>query len=68
MSHTNNLQRDIYSVVCWGLWHINRCRLFNAKFSLYKILNRDLVWLSIWHINHSLFNVKFSLYMYIKYI
>ena len=23
-----------FGLVWWGLWHINHCRLFNAKFSL----------------------------------
>ena len=26
---------NIYDLVCWVLWHINHCRLFNAKSSLY---------------------------------
>ena len=26
---------SIYLVVGWVLWHINHCRLFNAKSSLY---------------------------------
>ena len=29
----------------WVLWHINLCRLFNAKSSLYIINIYDLVWL-----------------------
>ena len=31
----------------WGLWHINYCRLFNAKFSLYRYIRYiqfGLVW------------------------
>ena len=57
----------------WVLWHINHCRLFNAKSSLYiYILNiYDLVLfgLVLWHINHCrLFYAKYSLYIYIKYI
>ena len=56
----------------WVLWHINHCRLFNAKYSLYiyiYILNiYDLVRLGLvlWYINHCrLFNAKSSLYIYI---
>ena len=57
----------------WVLWHINHCRLFNAKSSLYiYILNiYDLLGLGwvLWHIKHCrLFNTKSSLYIYIKYI
>ena len=26
---------NIYDLVCLGLWHINYCRLFNAKSDLY---------------------------------
>ena len=89
-------------MICYGwvLWHINHCRLFNAKSSLclyirymgfglvgfngistlvgYLITNLlhtyisniwDLVSLGWWHINHCrLFNVRFSLYIYIKYM
>ena len=55
----------------WVLWHINHCRLFNAKSSLYiyiKYIWFGLVWV-LWHINHCrLFNAKSSLYIYIKYI
>ena len=84
------------------LWHINYCRLFNAKSFLYiyikyiwyglvgfygistivgylmpnslytYILNvYSLVWLGwvLWHISYCrLFNAKFFLYIYIKYI
>ena len=53
------------------LWHINHCRLFNAKSSLYiyiKYIGFGLVEF-LWHINHCrLFNAKSSLYIYIKYI
>ena len=31
----------------WVLWHINHCRLFNAKSRLYKILNM-ICWLVGW--------------------
>ena len=53
------------------LWHINHCRLFNAKSSLYIYIK--YIWfgfgLVLWHINHCrLFNAKSSLYIYIKYI
>ena len=51
----------------WVLWHINHCRLFNAKSSLYIYM----IWLGwvLWHINHCrLFNAKSSFYIYIKYI
>ena len=55
----------------WVLWHINHCKFFNAKSSLYIYIIYDLVWfgLVLWHINHcKLFNAKSSLYIYIKYI
>ena len=31
--HITDLSRDskTYGLVCWVLWHINLCRLFNAK-------------------------------------
>ena len=29
----------------WVLWHINHCRLFNAKFCLYICIIYDMVWL-----------------------
>ena len=37
---------DLYGLVWFGLvlWHINHCRLFNAKFSLYILDIYDLVW------------------------
>ena len=33
----------------WVLWHINHCRLFNAKFSLYTYILKiyDLVWFDL---------------------
>ena len=49
------------------LWHINHCRLFNAKSSLYTYI-KYMVWLGgiVWLINHcELVNVKSSLYIYI---
>ena len=84
----------------WVLWHINHCRQFNIKSTLYihikyigfvlvrfygvstvvgylmsnplytYILNiYDVAWLGLWRINHCwLFNVKSTLYIYIKYI
>ena len=56
----------------WVLWHINHCRLYNAKSSLYiyiKYIWFGLVGWFLWHINHCrLFNTKSSLYIYIKYI
>ena len=55
----------------WVLWHINPCRLFIAKSSIYiyiKDIGFALLWV-LWHINHCrLFNAKFLLYIYIKYI
>ena len=53
----------------WILWHINYCRLFNAKSSLYIYIKYIGFGLLLWHINHCiLFNAKSSLYIYIKYI
>ena len=50
------------------LWHINRCRVFNAEsFSTYILNIYDLVWfgLVLWHINHfKLFNARSTLYIY----
>ena len=47
------------------LWHINHCRLFNAKSSLYIYIYIRFG-LVLWHINHCrLFNAKSSLYIYI---
>ena len=55
----------------WVLWHINHCRLFNAKSSLYiciKYIGFGLVGF-LWHINHCrLFNAESFLYIYIRYI
>ena len=63
---------NIYDLVWLGLWHINHCRLFNAKSSLYiytkyigfanflYIYIKYIGWV-LWHINHyRLFNVKSS--------
>ena len=55
----------------WVLWHINHCRSFNAKSSLYIYIK--YIWFGLvgflWHINHCRsFNAKSSLYIYIKYI
>ena len=56
----------------WILWHINPCRLVNAKSSLYIYIYWIYrIWFGwvLWHINHCmLFNAKSSLYIYIKYI
>ena len=83
----------------WVLWHINHCRLFNAKSSLYIYIRYiwfglvgfygistiegylmpnplytyilDMIWFGwvLWHINHCrLFNAKFYLCIYIRYI
>ena len=38
---------NIYDLVCFGLWHMNHCRLFNAKSSSYiyiKYIGFGLVW------------------------
>ena len=51
------------------LWHINLCRLFNAKSFLYIYIK--YIWFGwvLWHGNHcGLFNAKSSLYIYIRYI
>ena len=56
------------------LWHIDHCRWFTVKSSLYtyiKYIWFGLVWfgLVLWHSNRCwLFNVKSSLHIYIKYI
>ena len=50
------------------LWHINHCRLFNAKSSLYILNIYDLIWFGLvsWHINHCrLFNAKL-IFMHVK--
>ena len=52
----------------WVLWHINHCRLFNAKSFLYKYI-KYIIWFGwvLWYIKHCrLSNAKFSLYIYIK--
>ena len=38
---------NIYDLVGlgWVLWHINHCRLFNAKFSLYKYI--EYIWFGL---------------------
>ena len=54
----------------WVLWHINHCRLFKAKSSLY-IYIKYMIWFGwvLWHINHCrLFNAKSFLYIYIRYM
>ena len=67
---------DIYDLIWfgWVLWHINDCRLFNAKSSLYRDIKYiwfDLVGLGLvlQNIKHCrLSNVKSSLDIYIRYI
>ena len=50
-------------------WHINHCRLFNAKSSLHIHIKYIWFGLVLWHINHyRLFNAKSSLHIHIKYI
>ena len=61
---------NIWFGLVWFLWHINHCRLFSAKSSLY-IYIKYMIWfgLVLWHINHCrLFSAKSSLYIYIKYM
>ena len=61
--------KKVYFLPGWVLWHINHCRLFNTKSSLYIYIR--YIWFSLvwWHINHCrLFNSKSSLYIYIRYI
>ena len=74
--HDFNITLDLALVgwFGWVLWHINHCRLFNAKSSLYIYIKYiwfcwvGLGWV-LWHINYCrLFNAKSSLYIYIKYI
>ena len=65
----NPLYTYILKKICLGLvlWHINYCRLFNAKSFLYIYI--EYIWfdLVLWHIKHCrLFNVKYCLYIYIK--
>ena len=60
-------------MIWFGLvwWHINHCRLFNAKSGLYIYIWIYRIWFGLvwWLINHCrLFNAKSSLYIYIKYI
>ena len=51
---------------CFVLWHINRCRLFNAKSFLYIYIK--YIWFGfvvLWHIDDCrLFNTKSSLYIH----
>ena len=62
---------NIYDLVWFGLflWHINHCRLSNAKSSLYiYIKNIGFGWVGLgwvqWHINHcKLFYAKSFLYI-----
>ena len=52
----------------WAWWHINHCRLFNAKSSLYIYIEYIGFGWVLWHINHCrLFNAKSFLYIHIKY-
>ena len=48
----------MYTSVCivWFglvLWHVNNCRLFNAKFSLYTYI-KYMIWFgwALWHVNN----------------
>ena len=58
---------QIYKIwFSWILWHINQCRLFNAKSSSYIYIK--YIWFGLveflWHINHCrLFHTKSSLYI-----
>ena len=59
-------------MIWFGLvsWHINHCKLFNAKSSLYIYIKYMICfgWV-LWHINRCrIFNAKSSLYIYIRYI
>ena len=59
---------NVYDLVWFGLvlWHINHCRLFNAKSSLYIYIKYIWFGLVLWHINNCrLFNAKSSFYIYI---
>ena len=62
---------NVYDLVGLGLWHINHCRLFNAKsffIHVYKIYNIWFGWV-LRHFNHCwLFNAKSSIYIYIENI
>ena len=50
-------------------WHINHCRLFNAKSGLYIYIRHIWFGWVLWHINHyRLFNARSGLYIYIRYI
>ena len=60
---------NIYDLVWFGLvlWHINHCRVFNAKFFFYIYIKIYMIWfgLVLWHVNHCrVFNAK-SFYTYI---
>ena len=51
------INSDLFSLI---FWHINHCRLFNAKSPLYTYIE-NMIWfgLFLWHINHfRLFNAK----------
>ena len=55
-------------MIWFGLWHINTCRLFNVKSSLYIYIEYIRIWFGwvLWYINHCRsFNAKSSLYIYI---
>ena len=54
----------------WVLWHINHCKFFNAKSSLYIYIK--YIWFGLigfYGISTivSFFNAKSSVYIYIKY-
>ena len=55
---------NIYDLVWFGLvlWHINHCRLFNAKSFLYMYIKYIWFGLVLWYINHwGLLNAKSSI-------
>ena len=69
---SKKIGRQIYwTSIIWFrliLWHIQHCRLSNAKSSLYTYIKICMIWFGWvwWHVNHcTLFNVKSSLYIYI---
>ena len=51
----------------WVLWHINHCRLFNAKSSLYIYIIYDMIWFGwvLWHTTIVGYLMPNSLYIYI---
>ena len=74
-SMPNPLYTHIYKIYMiwfgWVLWHINHCRLFNDKSSLYTYIKYISFWFGwvLWYIKQcSLFNTKSPLYIHSKYI